>query len=69
MVGARIKEYLKSHGIKMSFVAEKIGVTSVRMAQIIGGKNINCVTYYKICSALNVPLDTFFQFMRTEGDA
>ena len=61
MVGARIKEYLKSHGIKQSFVAGKIGVTSQKMAQIIGGKNINCVTYYKICKALGVPFEMFLE--------
>lgn len=59
MVGTRIKEYLKDHGIKMSFVAEKIGVSSVRMAQILSAKNISCVTYYKICKALEMPLETF----------
>lgn len=59
MVGIRIKEYLKGHGIKMSFVAEKIGVTPVRMAQILSAKNIGCLTYYKICRALDVPYESF----------
>ena len=59
MVGIKIKEYLKDHGIKMSFVAEKIGVTSVRMAQILSAKTISCVTYYKICIALGVPFEQF----------
>lgn len=59
MVGARIKEYLRSHGIKQTFLGEKIGVNGVRMAQIINGKTINCVTYYKICKALDVPYEYF----------
>lgn len=61
MVGIRIKDYLKGHGIKMSFVAEKIGVSSVRMAQILAGKNISCVIYYKICKALEVPFELFLE--------
>lgn len=61
MVGERIKGYLISHGIKMSFVARTIGVSSVRMAQILRAKNIDCVTYYKICKALEMPFETFLE--------
>lgn len=70
MVGKEIKEYLEQNGIKQSFVAEKVGITPSQISEICNkGRSIDCVTYYKICSALNVPLETFFQFMRTEGDA
>lgn len=61
MIGTAIKDYLESNGIKQSFVASKAGLTNSQMSLICGDKqSIDCVAYYKICRALNVPLDTFF---------
>lgn len=61
MVGAKIKKYLEEHGIKQSFVAEKVGLTPSQMSDIcIKDRTIDCVIYYKICKVLNVPLDQFF---------
>lgn len=60
MVGERIKEYLTANGIKQAFVAERVGITRVRMSEICNkGTKIDCELYYKICKALNVPLETF----------
>lgn len=65
MVGKEIKDYLEANGIKQSFVAEKVGITNSQMSAILNsGRSIDCVTYYKICAALNVPLDMFFSFMK-----
>jgi transcriptional regulator with XRE-family HTH domain len=62
MVGARIKEYLTSNGIKQGFVADKVGLTPSQMSDICTkGRSIDCMTYYKICKALNVPLETFLE--------
>jgi transcriptional regulator with XRE-family HTH domain len=63
MVGIRIGKYLADNGIKQSFVAEKVGITSPQMSEICNkqGKNIDCVLYYKICKTLNVPLETFLE--------
>ena len=62
MVGAKIKEYLQEHGITQKFVAEKVGLTSSQMSDICAkGRNIDCVTYYKICRVLNVPLEEFLK--------
>lgn len=62
MVGAKIKDYLNSNGIKQTFVAEKVGIDVSRMSEICNkGRVIDCVTYYKICKALNVPLETFLE--------
>lgn len=67
MVGERIKNYLTANGIKQAFVAERVGITRVRMSEICNkGRNIDCVTYYKICKALNVPLETFLEDERKE---
>ena len=61
MIGAAIKEYLEKNGIKQSFVAEKAGLSANQMSDICNkGRSIDCVVYYKICKALNVSLDFFF---------
>lgn len=60
MVGKRIKEYLISNGIKQAFIAEKTGLTPMAVSDICNGcRKIDIVEYYKICKALNVPLETF----------
>ena len=62
MVGKRIGQYLKDHGITQSFVAEKVGIDKPRMSEICTkGRSIDCVLYYKICKALNVPFETFLE--------
>jgi transcriptional regulator with XRE-family HTH domain len=59
-VGTRIKSYLVENGIKQGFVAEKADLTPSQMSSICADKfTIDCVVYYKICKALNVPLETF----------
>jgi transcriptional regulator with XRE-family HTH domain len=62
MVGARIKKYLEEHGIKQSFVADKVGLTASQMSDIcIKDRTIYCLVYYKICKVLNVPLESFLE--------
>ena len=62
MVGRRIKEYMASKGIKQTFVADQVGITNARLSEILNkGRSIDCETYYKICKALNVPLETFLE--------
>ncbi len=62
MVGAAIKDYLTQNGIKQAFVAEKVGLTPAQMSDLCNkGRSIDCVTYYKICKVLNLPLDTFLK--------
>lgn len=61
-VGERIKRYLEENGIKQTFVADKAGITVSKMNDICNrGKSIDCVTYYKVCTALGVPLESFLQ--------
>ena len=70
MVGLAIKEYLEKNGIKQSFVADKVGISPSQMSEICNkGRSIDCVTYYKICSTLNVPLDMFFEGITDGGEA
>jgi transcriptional regulator with XRE-family HTH domain len=62
MVGARIKRYLDEHGIKQSFLAEKVGLTASQMSDICNkDRSIECTVYYKICKTLSVPLETFLE--------
>jgi transcriptional regulator with XRE-family HTH domain len=60
MVGARIKEYLNQNGIKQSYLAEKVGLSNSQISDICNhDRKIDCLEYYKICQALNVPFETF----------
>lgn len=60
MVGARIKDYLTQNGIKQTYLAEKVGLTNSQLSDICNrDRKIDCVEYYRICQALNVPFDTF----------
>lgn len=62
MIGARIKEYLTENGIKQSYLAEKTGLSNSQISDIcIHDRRIDCVEYYKICKALNVPLEKFLE--------
>ena len=61
MVGKRIENYLNENGIKKSFLAEKAGITKQRLTSICKAKTIDCITYYKICKALNQPLEAFLE--------
>lgn len=62
MVGGRIKQYLVENGIKQTFLAEKTGMSNATISDICNGnRKIDCVEYYKICKALNVPLETFLE--------
>lgn len=62
MVGARIKKYLQEHGIKQSFLAEKTGLTDSIISDIcINDRKIECVEYYTICKALDLPMEYFIE--------
>lgn len=60
MVGKRIKEYLTERGIKQTFLAQKTGLGDAVMSDICNdNRRIDCIEYYRICRALDVPLETF----------
>ena len=61
-VGKKIKESLTSNGITQTFVAEKTGLSAMAISDICNkDRKIDIVEYYKICKALNVPLETFLE--------
>lgn len=62
MVGAKIKQYLNEHGIRQSFIADKVGLTPSQMSDICNkDRSIDCLVYYKICKVLSVPLEFFLE--------
>ena len=62
MVGNKIKEYMDKNGIKQTFLAKETGISDSRISKILNqGTSINCIDYYKICKALNVPLGLFLE--------
>lgn len=61
MIGAKIKSYLQERGIKQTFLAEKTGMTNSIISDICNNdRKVECVEYFKICKALNLPLEYFF---------
>lgn len=68
MVGARIKEFLRARGIKQNFLVEKTGLSAVTISDIVNSnRKIEVTEYVRICTALDVPLDTFVKDMTTTG--
>lgn len=60
MIGSLIKEYLSNNGIKQAFLVEKTGLSASQVSDIcIHDRRIDVIEYYRICKALNVPLEFF----------
>lgn len=60
MIATNIKKYLKSKGIKQSFISEKTGIPLVTLnAALNGNRKIQVDEYFSICDVLNVDLDFF----------
>lgn len=61
MVGENIRNYLNEKGIKQTFLAEKTGLSNSCVSDIcLGNRKIAIEEYFKICKALNVSFDTFY---------
>ena len=60
MVGVKIKQYLSDHGITQKFVADKAGIDEKIFSDICRGvRKVEVTEYFRICNALNLPLDYF----------
>lgn len=56
-----IREYLISHGIKQSFVAEKCAWSKQKTNSIVTGKQkITAEEYGRLCNAIGLPYDYFY---------
>lgn len=61
-LGDRIKAYITDRGIKQSFLAENAGVSDSVMSKMLNNQlNIDAVQYHRICKALRVDLNYFFE--------
>lgn len=61
MLGVIIKKYMTEKGIKQTFLAEKMGVSSQVINAILNeNRKIEAYEYFEICKALDRPLDYFF---------
>ena len=70
MIGVEIKKYLSERGIKQAFLAEKTGLTNSQISDIcIHDRKVDCIEYYKICKALDLPLDYFLEHIMGGVDA
>lgn len=57
----RIKEIIKSKGIKVSYVIEKVGLSTSSFYEIMNGKAVpSLMNARKIAEVLMVPLDELF---------
>lgn len=64
-ISAAIRNYLISHGIKQSFLAEKCGWTKQMANTIVcGRRKITADEYAAICDALGLPYDLFYNEAR-----
>ena len=69
MIGILIKQYLVENGIKQAFLSEKCGFTPSVVSDIcMGNRKVDCVEYTRICKALNLPLEYFFEKMEETKD-
>lgn len=60
MLGKKIKMYLEEKGIKQSFLAEKTSIPQSTLSALLNDKRgILANEYFSICTALDVPVDTF----------
>lgn len=62
MIGAKIKCYLNENGIKQSYVCKKANITPSQMSDICNkDRSIDCLLYFRICKALDLPLEYFLK--------
>lgn len=57
-----MKEFIEQKGYKQSAIAEKVGISSMKLSQILNG-NRKCEAgeYANICKELNVPYEKFIK--------
>lgn len=69
-ISLSIRNYLKSHGIKQSFVSEGCGWTKQKTSLIVRGRRkITADELAAICDTLGVPYDFFYQAATLQDSA
>ncbi len=66
MISKEIAKYIRDHGIKQKYICQKTGLTKYIISCAFRGKRkLSVEEYQKICEALNLPYEYFFN--RKEG--
>ena len=61
-IGLRVGNYIKERGFNQAEIARRSEMSTSGFNLFCNGKmEINCVAYYKVCKALDVSLDFFFE--------
>ena len=61
-IGTKIKDYISSKGISLTYVANRIGVSVPSFSQKLSGAvKISLEEYLAICRTLDVPFDFFLK--------
>ena len=59
-VSQDVQKYLKNHGIKQSFIAEKCGWSKQKTSNIVSGRSkMAADDFLAICSVIGVPYSYF----------
>lgn len=70
MVKENIAQYVLERGIKQIYISKCIGLSPQSVSQIMKGKRkLNIEEYAKLCKALNLPYDYFFDRSKRSNDA
>ncbi|NCA68370.1 MAG: XRE family transcriptional regulator [Clostridia bacterium] len=61
-VNRKINEYLANRGIKQSFMAAKMGVSSAKISNLLSGKQkFTAEEFLMACDILNLDPKTFYE--------
>lgn len=59
-IAPAIRDYLRDHGIKQAFIAEKCGWSKQKTSCIINGKSkMTAEDYQALCKCIGVPYELF----------
>lgn len=62
MLHEKLKKFLTEHGIKQTFLAEKLNLPDYAISDMLSGRRkIDAVEYYQICKALRVDMEYFME--------
>ena len=69
MYGAEVKKYLNEHGIKYSFLADKLGIDRKTLYSVLSNTTRMTVEFYvKVCDALKLDLYYFVNIVKNKKE-
>lgn len=62
MIVIEIRKYMEKNGIKQVFLSQRTGLTRNCISMLLTGRRkLSIEEYIKICTALDLPYDYFFE--------